>query len=97
MAQKILEKIYSSLVLLNALKHIEYTVQIMDPKCDLEFASACLEDLAELLDAVEELQKMVVDGSSEEERDRKIRKLIETDPLFVIIEERLGRGALTVN
>ena len=91
MDQKILEKIYSSLVLLNALKHIEYTLQIMDPNCDLEFASACIQDL------VDELQKMVVDGSSEEERDQKIRKLIETDPLFVIIEERLGRGALTVN
>lgn len=97
MEQKSIEKIYSSLVLLNALKHIEYTLAIIKPECDTEFVEACIQDLVEVSEAIEELQKMVSDASSEAERDKEVRKMIETDPLFVIIEERLGEGMLTIN
>jgi hypothetical protein len=95
--QKIIEKIYSSLILLNALKHIEYTLAIMEPKCDKEFAEACIQDLVEILDAISAVEKMISDGSYDIEQEHKTRKMIETDPLFVIIEERLGKGMLTIN
>jgi len=92
-----MEKIYSSLLILNAIKHVEYALVISDPNCDPEFTKTCIQDLTEIVEAIDEVIKFLPEITADEEYDKEVRKVIETDPLFVIIEERLGKGMLTIN
>ena len=92
----VFKSVYLQLVLMYFIKITEYK-QCIKKKSDKEFIKACKKDLKELSNVITSVEEQLEKLGFSQEQFAEVKKDIEVDPLFVIIEQRLGKNFEVIN